>query len=797
MPAPVIIDFIARGMPDISRAFRSVEDTITKFESRSSRASEQGAKTRQRSTDLEAKEKIRAYQKADAALASARRAGEREADRGAKSESRATERAAREKVQAMLRADRSIAQSRAQGAREAERIMRDQAKAESRNADAAIREAKRAADGKAKEVARGTAYMSRVRERSIAMADRYSDQQTRGRERDRAEAGERRWGYARAAGAGAMQGFSTISRGAASLAGTVAQLGGGFSIGDALSQRVGAERQAAYLSNKSTVGGAARTSTSSILNDVKKVSAETGTDQDEVIKAWSSYVDKTGDFVGGKKNVGIFAKIAKATGASVTDVATSAGQLAVQNKKLKPAEMQQMLLDVVSQGRQGSVDMPELAKAAGKITKSSSSYAGSQTDNQRSLLGLSQIAMRTSGSPEEAATVLTNISADAMKHNGAVTAALGKGTFNDKGQIASSPEKFIADVMGATGGNLTKIGDMKFGARSMKMFSALAPTFNDAETAALAKGASKKDASIAGKAAVLADMQGMIGAKYTEKDLDKDFSEIMKTSAEQFEGAVRLMKTEIGEKLVPELVKLVPLAQQLVPPLSKFLDEMILVANWASGHPFLALTGFLTASVVRSVAEAKIGEVIKNLLTGGGGGGVPVSPGAGGAPSVPMGFGAGALVLAGTAIQGAYIDQQVNRVTGAMGAGDKQAATLTDMANTGDGAGAAASFQQAQKQSSAGNWAQAALTGAARASAYLNPTAMLGQMGADYATEKVTGKGPADVDQMQKTITAQQVTSNEKLIAALDRVTAAAAKGGGSGLNNPTQPITNRQPAAK
>ena len=796
MPAPVIIDFIARGMPDISRAFRSVEDTVTRFESNSTRQTQQGARQRQRVVDQEAKEKIRAYQKADVAVAQAQRAGVRTAEQSARADSRATERAAREKVQAMVRADRTIAQSRAQGAREAERIMRDEAKAAKQTADAQIREAKRASDGKAREAeksraaadrtsARSAAYMSRVRERSLNMADRYQDQQTKQRETARVEAGERRWGYARAAGQGAMQGVSTLARGAQSLAGTMTALGGGFTVADALSARVGQERQAAYLSNKSTVGGAARVSVDSILGDVKKVSAETGTDQDEVIKAWSSYVDKTGDFAGGKKNVSTFAKIAKATGASVTDVASSAGQLAVQNKGLKPAEMQQMLLDVVSQGRQGSVDMPELAKAAGKITKSSASYAGSQTDNQRSLLGLSQIAMRTSGSPEEAATVLTNISADAMKHNGDVTSALGKGTFNEKGQIASSPQQFIADVMGATGGNLTKIGDMKFGARSMKMFSALAPTFNDAESSALASGASKKDASAAGKAAVLSDMNGMIGAKYTEKDLNKDFGEIMKTSAEQFEGAVRNLKTEVGEKLVPELVKLVPVLQQLVPPLSKFLDEMISVANWAAGHPFLALTGLLTGSIMKSIVEAKIGDLIKNLISGGG---APVPGGGGGGaasvanrvvlPAITMGIASGAVI---TKSMLGYSE------------GQEQGADLAAKVrswNSGRRDDRSVSPEEARKQLAAAQGRLDAHGGVLEQTANL-ANSLIG----DDASSKDYKQYKGD----------QGFTGSDDLKKALAEVAIAvkantAAQGGGSGppgLNNPTQPISNRQPATK
>lgn len=771
-------------MPDVSRAFRSVEDTITRSESRSTRAAQQGASQRQRVVDIEARDKARAIQKQDAEVTRLRRSSTREAEQAAKAESRAVERAAREKIQSMLRADRSIAQARAQGGREAERIIRNEAKAAKQAADSEVRDAKRVADAKAKASASSSAYMSRVRERSLNMADRYQDSQTRQRARESTEAGERRYGYARAAGQGLSQGLGVVRRGASHLASTVAQLGGGFTVADALQQSAALEKESVGFVNASP--DKTGLNAKDIQAQARAVSAKTGIDASEVLAGGRAFLSKTGNATEALSNMQTFGELATGTGAKVDDVANAAGILRVQNKNLTPEQMKSTLLQVVRQGQKGAIEFSDLAGSIGKITKSSASYAGDQTTNQGKLLGLAQVAMATSGSPQEASTVVSNIASDAMKYGDKMTKALGAGTFNSHGQIAKGPEEFIADVMGKTGGNLQKIQALGFGARSMKMFQALAPEFNEAEA--------KKTGS--GRDAVLGKIKDQTAEPMSVAELTKSVTASMATSSMQFEAAVRELKATVGDKLIPELVKLVPVIQQLVPTLTRFLDEMIGVANWAASHPFAALTGLLTTSVLKAVVEAKIGEVIKSVITGSGGsGGVPgVAGGAGGGG---MSLAAGGLVTAGAALQVAYLDQQVTRVTDAQGQGDARAKLLTDMANNGKAGEAAAGLQDAKEQSGVGNWAQTAITAAARGAKYLNPAAMIGQYASDAAVQSATGKGPSDVEQMQKTIAASQVTSNKELIAALDRNTAASKGAPGAGLNNPTQPISNRQPAAK
>jgi hypothetical protein len=149
------------------------------------------------------------------------------------------------------------------------------------------------------------------------------------------------------------------------------QMGGGFTLADTVMGRSNIERSATLLANKAILPSGKRATLEDVMPAVKSASIKTGHDQERILDAWSKYTDKTGDFARGKKQLEFMGKLSKATGADIGQVADTMGILRVQNKGLGDKEMQQLLLDTVMAGRKGSVDMPELARAAGKITKTS------------------------------------------------------------------------------------------------------------------------------------------------------------------------------------------------------------------------------------------------------------------------------------------------------------------------------------------------------------------------------------------------------------------------------------------
>ncbi len=744
---PVIIDFIVKNIPEINRALKGVADSMAAAERAQSRSAQREAQARQKVLDQEAKAKVAGMRKADAEI-----------------------------KQIQDRAYRETQQKQAQRVRDAARNMQQEMRLVERNARDRVRIE-----------AQAEREVEQIQNRARAKAQQNFRRQEQEQKQaaSRAQSEQRRFAttVVGAGGRAVQQTGHMLMRGATGLAGMVGTLGGGFNITDVVQDRMKLERDAAILSNASNIPGKTeRVATSRIMADAKAASIRTGTDASEIMKGLNQFTATTGDYAQGNKSIDFFAKVAKSTGSSIEDVAKTAGGMRIQNKKLGKDSLGEdalnnLILSTIVQARQGSVEFGDMAKAGTKITRSSAAYAGDQTDTQRRLLGLSQIGMRTSGNVEESATMLSNVSMDAGKHRKDVEKLLGGKFMDEKGRIAKGPDEFLADLLTASGGDLTKLQGAGFGARSMKMFQALAPVFNDAEAEAKKNGASPEAAKAAGRKALMADMTEMTASKYTTGDLEKDFAEVMKTSSEQFEGAMRELKTQLADQLMPEMAKLIPVLQGLVGPLGRTLDAFIRLANWAESNPFSTLGMTLVGIFAKEIIAAKIGETIKGLIAGGGAGGTPGLPGGAGAVPGAAGLGVGATmaVTAGMVAQAGYLGHQADLVT----AGGSEEDRIVGLAKAGKIAEAKAAVEAAKKNRSGGSAATAYITSAGNFANYANPIAMASQ----YASNKATGG--YQEKQISQYFEAGKIVDSEKIKKAIADAVAAGASSGGKGTPSP------------
>lgn len=634
--APIVIDLLVRGTPRVEDSVRRVRDVVIKAEGETVSGVVRAAAKRTQSAEKEAAARLRIEERA----AKAKQRAQEKVDRELK---RLQDKAARDTIAAMLKVDREVARIKDHAEKEAERRLERERKAQ----DRANREQEKDLKRHAREEARIRVQAEKEADRALEQIRKESIRDQKRSDREAAKwlrDGDRKLRREQRASArfatsmlgagaqGVMAGASRIGGIAANMAGTAAQLGGGFSISGALAERGNLERSANLLANAAYIPGVEgsdkRQDPKAIIRAAQAASIETGMDASDLVGAVQSYVAKSADFKGGMANMKFFGTLAKATGSDVQDVANAAGILRVQNKDLDEKTMKQMLLDVIMQGKQGSVEFSDLATSAGRITRTSTSYVGDQAENQRRLLGLSQIGMGTAGSVQEGATVLANLSGDAGKHRADIERKIGKFT-NEKGQITDAPETFLARVMKATGGNISAIRDMGFGERSVKMFQALSPTFNKAEKDALARGASKTSARQAGADAILKEMHQITDATYTEKALKEDHSAIMSGDMERFEASIRELKMRVGDELLPEFVKLIPVIRDLTPTfvsvlresapafadllksVSKFVESNKWLIDNIAAHP---IGSIMAASVVRSIAGAGLGPLIGSLI---------------------------------------------------------------------------------------------------------------------------------------------------------------------------------------
>lgn len=565
---PVSIRFTTAGLPEIDRAFATIEQRMVRLEKEATRAGEAGSKTRVRLAKEEAADK------------------ERVAAEGAKATSRIEQGAAREKE----RLDKYL-----------EGVRRRSSEAAGRLAESQAREETRAAERAAREVERLEEYKMRVRIRSSEMAGRAAEAEARAEERAHAR-------VSRALGASATRSLGRTIGGAASLAGGALAIGGGFALADIAGRELGAERTAALLVNAVTTGKAppAGANVGAILGQASQIARETGMSKEELIGGTLEYSRKArgGDFAGAMANMGFFARMAKVTGTDINDIAAAAGTLQSQNPNLHAPEMQQMLLDVYAQGKAGSMSMVDVAKQVGILSSARSSFAGNAADNQRKLLALGQLAA-PEGTVEEAGTFIKNMAAEAGAHRASTKGEVGLEAmgvrFNKLGQM-ESPEQMIESVFRGTGGDITKIEKI-FGLRGTALFRALQPAF------AAAGGGE------AGIKAVGERMAGVTGATMTTEDLGRQFEQTMSTPAERLHKTLNELSEVVAMRLEPVLGKLADMLEQNGPAIEHFMTSLIDLGDWLVRNPWTGLGLAVTGAVTKDIASAAIGQGIRSVLS--------------------------------------------------------------------------------------------------------------------------------------------------------------------------------------
>ena len=396
-------------------------------------------------------------------------------------------------------------------------------------------------------------------------------------------------------------------------AGGALAIGGGFAIADAVRGQMSAERAAALLSNSATIGGKtpAGATTPEILARASIISKETGTDKGEIIGAVQNYVAKSSDFAGGMANAGFFAKLAKASGTRLEDITGAAGILRAQNKGLSADDMKQMLLDLVEQGKQGAVEINDLAHLAGGLGSTRGLYKGSQTENQRKLLALAQITRTESESAEEAATAVKDLGSEALKKSAGKKAPAWLKAVTKGGTIAS-PEELIEASLRGTGGNLGELTGI-YGQRGVKAFMRLAPLYN-------AAGGGDK-----GIAAVRAEMNPILNARGSQAQLDQQLAVVMNQPSEKLAKAFNELKETIASKAEPWIAKFAEKSGELVPILGSLIEKGMDLATFFASNPWAGVGAAIVGSIGGEVAKAEMGKLFERLLSTKLGGGFAIA----------------------------------------------------------------------------------------------------------------------------------------------------------------------------
>lgn len=641
MASPVIIEWIVKGIPDVVRASRTVQDTVLAAERNATRAAQKESAARQKIVEQEARQKVQSWQKVDNEV------------------KRIQERASRETQRA---------------------------------ADAEIRSAERTAAGKLRAFERGEADKARVAARWVAQREQAEQRAMR-------EANSSRQRFVSAIAGSAVSGVRTSAGRIAGLAGQVggmvSQLGGGFSIADSVQRGVALKGKLADIANRDMDSTDPtkknRKSVASIEGKVRGVSAEFGIDSDTGANALDKFASKTGELKVGMDMLRGLGELSRAGAGSMDDLADAAGDIFNSDKTQNAEAVLQKLRAFAVQGQKGAVEMKDLASQMAKIGAASGRF---KDGGQASILtfgALAQLSRESGGSASasQATTAVGSLANQFYKNKRLehMKGLMGGKSPKDDDGFNRPIEEVLFDLMRGAEKESRKKGH---GLQDFdeSMGTAVADAQARRATSPLEKAFKLAGGGDAGIAAAKKEL-GRFGAG--GRDLKTEFAEKARSRTGEADAQMEIIKQKFDEavstKIIPALLKLVPEFEKLVPlfismnekaipafvsllkSIGEFADANQGIITSIAAHPFAALIG---AALVKSVGSELVskmaGSALAGLLSklgGGGGGGVP---GVGGGASA-----AAKGLMLGAAAGGIIIDSELGAAKGEEKAADMAA----------------------------------------------------------------------------------------------------------------------------
>ncbi len=160
------------------------------------------------------------------------------------------------------------------------------------------------------------------------------------------------------------------------------------------------------LTRLDIASGGAMGSVEGVREQMLKVSRDTGVAKEEILEGVSAFVALTGDGKAAAQSMDLFARIAKATGASMGDISGAAAAMQ-QNLKLNPAEFEKAFSILIRGGKLGAVELKDMAGLLAGLAPLAARFKGGSGVEGLAKLGTAfQLARQGTGSAAEAATSL-------------------------------------------------------------------------------------------------------------------------------------------------------------------------------------------------------------------------------------------------------------------------------------------------------------------------------------------------------------------------------------------------------
>jgi hypothetical protein len=398
-----------------------------------------------------------------------------------------------------------------------------------------------------------------------------------------------------------MRGLGDVARGA----------GVDFSIQGMVSRNVGLQAAATDLSNSGYQAGNAgpngqRVDPRALVQQARTVGGQLGIDAGEALAGLTQFQKITGDLATGRALLSDMARLAKATGTDLGDMAAAAANVSngLGDTPNKAAVLDQVMRTIAGQGKLGAVEISDMAVQMARVAASATKFAGDRGQNIAKMGALAQIARAEGGAPSaaESARSVGGFAAT-MQKTARIKAFKAKGidVFSDDSHTQlKDPIALIKESLMATGGDLQEMNKLFMDVIGARAVGGLQKTF---------VGAGGKDA---GLKAVDAQVSRMLKAQISQDEVNesaKRASETDAAKAARFQNSLDAITETTMKTLVPAL-------EQAGPAILQFAEVIGKVATWATTNPKTAIAAAISASIARAGIESGFRAGIERLILG-------------------------------------------------------------------------------------------------------------------------------------------------------------------------------------
>ncbi len=272
-----------------------------------------------------------------------------------------------------------------------------------------------------------------------------------------------------------------------------------------------------------------------VRDSILQVSRETGVAKEEILAGASSFVALTGDGKAAAQSMALFARISKATGASMEDIAGASAAL-MQNLKIAPAEFEKAFSILIRGGKLGAVELKDMAGLLAGLAPLAERFAGGGgVAGLAKLGGAFQLVRQGTGSAAEAATALESLMGAIVSHAGKLRKA-GVKVFDEK-TVNGKKVKELRSLDAI----IKSISKSKLGTDQEALIDALG----------------RKEALAA--YIQLTKVQGAWGRIAAETlladDVAKDYANYQNSTAGKLEKAWNAVKVQVAEAFTPDRIQ--------------------------------------------------------------------------------------------------------------------------------------------------------------------------------------------------------------------------------------------------